>query len=90
MSEPLRLTCVHLAPNGMCAKCVADTIAIAQEKGRRDRSCGATRFYPPDWEVKTHGCIEVTCKTCGISYCLHWVECPRCMMVQCRKKKTQP
>lgn len=86
-SNLFKLTCAHLAPEGMCTKCVADTIAVAQEKGRRDRSCGATRYYLPNWEIQTHGCIEVTCKTCGSSYCQHWLTCPRCIMVEAVKTR---
>lgn len=87
MSKPLQLTCVHLAPEGMCAKCVADMVAIAQEKGRRERECEAVKFYPKNWEIKTHGCIHLTCKSCQTSYCSHWPMCPQCAMVEVMKKR---
>lgn len=39
--------------------------------------CEAHKFIIGD--QKTHGCIEIPCEACGVSYCLHWPRCPRCV-----------
>lgn len=43
--------------------------------------CGAGNYFD---ELKCHGCIEIPCEHCGVSYCSHWPYCPRCILQRFR------